>query len=83
MEPVDRKTVLLAKVVIFTEQSRAGDMEGGLAEDKASVAVGLNKNNGQRETAEAFRKGRKIMKFNTHTNEKGESHEGRFCSSEK
>ena len=39
MEPVDRKTVLLAKVVIFTEQSRAGDMEGGLAKDKASVAV--------------------------------------------
>jgi hypothetical protein len=44
MGPVDRKTVLLAKVVIFTEQSRAGDMEGGLAEDKAGVAVEPNNN---------------------------------------
>jgi len=70
MEPVDRKTVLLAKVVIFTEQSRAGDMEGGLAEDKAAVAVEPNKKSSPRE-------------INTNFNEKGESHEGRFCSSKK
>jgi len=48
MEPVDRKTVLLARVVIFTEQSRAGDMEGGLAGGKAGVTVGFNKNSSPR-----------------------------------
>ncbi len=45
MERVDRRTVLLAKVVTFIGQRKTEDMPGGQEEDKAGVAEEPNRNN--------------------------------------
>jgi len=43
MEPVDRKTVLLARVATSAERKKTEDMPKGLVEGKARVAVEPNK----------------------------------------
>ena len=48
MEPVDRKTVLPAKVATFIDQRKIEDMPGGLAGGKAGVAADPNKNSSER-----------------------------------
>lgn len=45
----DRGIVLRAGVATFEERRETKDMMGDLGEDKAVVAVGLNKNKSQRE----------------------------------
>ena len=42
MEPVDRKTVLPAKVTTFIEQRKTGDMPGDMAEDKGGAVVEMD-----------------------------------------
>ena len=45
MERVDQRTVLRARVAIFTEQRKIGGMREGLEEDKAGVAAEPSRNN--------------------------------------
>jgi len=45
MEQAGRRTVLPVRVAISTERKKIEDMQGGLAEGKADVAVETNKNN--------------------------------------
>jgi len=42
MEPVDRKTVLLATVATFAERRKTEDMPKGLVEDRADVVAERN-----------------------------------------
>ena len=53
-------------------------MPGGQEEDKAGVAVELNKNNNEEGNITDAIQDRGILNIN----ERGEIHEGRFCSSE-
>jgi hypothetical protein len=71
-ERVDRRIVLPAKVATFTERKKTGDILRGLEEGKAGVAVEPNKNN---------QESLKNRDQYPNINEKGESHEGSFCSS--
>ena len=45
MEPVDRKTVLPAKVATSIERKKTEAMPGSLVEDRAGAAVDPNRNN--------------------------------------
>jgi hypothetical protein len=74
------------KAATSTEHKKTEDMPRGLAEDRAGVVVEFNKSKSvyaeQRLRYECLRT-RNTNTVTLFLNKKGESHEGRFCSSGK
>lgn len=81
MERVDRKTALPAKAATFAEQKKIEDMPGDLEEEGGVLPWNRAKTVTEEQYNRSIAKGGKPTEMNT--NRKGESHEDRFCGSQR